>query len=253
MRKLFGLVVAAVVMIGVSAPANAGSLLVSGSTMNLAIGALPPPIIAQAPDPVTIVTSGGAIPVPAGLFTTTFIPSKALFTGVSQISSLSLTIANGAGSMAAGGGQAGNFGGSAPLQGQSIVGIIGGVINLIIPLSVAGASGNLTTNVASFGLVITVTGDAWTTGTAKITKVTTDTPNGGVTNTVTLTGSDNRTVNGVGTVTLVTPTRVLTSAAGNLPAPAIMVLKFVPEPGAALMLISAVAGLAALGYRRKRQ
>ena len=97
---------------------------------------------------------------------------------------------------------------------------------------------------------------SWTTGPTSITSVTTTTPlgNQNILNTVFITGSNNFVPGATtGTITLVTPTRVLTSQAGNLPVLTTLTLRFTPEPGAALMLVSAVAGLAVLGYRRKRQ
>ena len=255
MRKLFGLVVAVALSVGVSSSASAVSL--EGSSLTLIIGALPDAVIDQPAGKVPVAVAGdNSFFLPGSVMTAfkpnNIVPGTALFTGVSLISSLSLTIANGSGSMAPGGGFGGGFGGAAPLAGGSVVGILGGLINLNIPLSIAGAAGTNTVAVFAKGLTIIVTGMSWTTGTGKITAIATTTPNGAVVNTVTVTGSDNRTAGGVGTVSLISPTRVLTSAAGNLPAPTTMVLKFVPEPGAAVLLVSVMAGLAVLGYRRNR-
>jgi hypothetical protein len=57
-----------------------------------------------------------------------------------------------------------------------------------------------------------------------------------------------------GDVTLVAPLRIDTGAigAGVIPGAAFMKLKFVPEPGTLLLLVSGAAGLLALGRRRQR-
>ena len=84
-------------------------------------------------------------------------------------------------------------------------------------------------------------------------EVTTTTANGAVVHTVTRSGSDTRTPSGVGGVRLVSPVRVLTSAAGNLPGFATQVLRFVPEPGSALLLAAGAMALAQVAARRGRR
>ena len=67
------------------------------------------------------------------------------------------------------------------------------------------------------------------------------------------TGTDSRTPGGMGQVTLVTPTKVVTNLTGGLLILVVLgtlTLNFVPEPGTLLLLGSGVAGLAILGRRR---
>ena len=266
MRKLFGLVVAVAMAIGVSAPASASTLTLSGSVLDFALGGLPNAIITQTTDVTGISVGGsGTFVLPAGVMAGQFsrtisgsisgqggavVNATAFFTGVSLISSLSLSLANGSGTMSPGGGFGGGFGGDASSDGNAIAGILLGLINLNIPLAVVGGAGSQTITVGAKGLQITVTGMSWTTGTGMISKLTTTTPNGAVVNTVTVTGADNRTAGGVGHLILLTPTRVLTNAAGNLPAPVVMTLNFVPEPGTLLLLGFGFGGLMLVGRRR---
>jgi len=67
------------------------------------------------------------------------------------------------------------------------------------------------------------------------------------------TGTDSRTPGGLGQVTLVSPTKVVTNLTGGLlilVTLGTLTLNFVPEPGTLLLLGSGVAGLAMLGRRR---
>ena len=67
------------------------------------------------------------------------------------------------------------------------------------------------------------------------------------------TGTDSRTPGGLGQVTLVSPTKVVTNLTGGLLILVVLgtlTLNFVPEPGTLLLLGSGVAGLAILGRRR---
>jgi hypothetical protein len=252
MRKLTGLLAVAVITLGAAAPSAAATLTLENGTLSVIIGALPPVVIDQDPAEIVITTtSNGGFDLTSGIFESLVIVPPALFTGVSLISSLNVTATNGAGAFSPTGGIGGGFGGAMPIQGQSVVGVLGGLINLLVPLTVAGEGGN--TAVGAAALMITVTGHVWTTGTAGVGGVTSTTP-GGFSNTATMQGADNRTTGQAGAILLVTPLFIDTgAAAGVLPGFGVLSLEFAPEPSAALALGSAVLGLAAIGRLRQRR
>jgi hypothetical protein len=98
---------------------------------------------------------------------------------------------------------------------------------------------------------MTVLGTGWTTAPVTLTGVTT----AGV-NTVTFVGYDNRDAAHNGVVQLVSPFKVMTNVMGNLPSVATQTLTFapsVPEPGVLGLLATGAAGLAWLGWHRRRR
>jgi len=66
------------------------------------------------------------------------------------------------------------------------------------------------------------------------------------------TGVDNRTAAGAGTLVLVSPMSISLGTLGSMASLATLTLTYVPEPGTLLLLGAGVAGLAAVGERRRR-
>ncbi|MCG8590249.1 MAG: PEP-CTERM sorting domain-containing protein [Proteobacteria bacterium] len=242
---LLGLALAA----GGVSPASAAVL--TGSTLELQVALLPVLTVEQSPDPAPVSTVGGAtIQLGGGTFATAtvvFPTPSYLPTGVPFISGFTVTMTNGPGTLAPGGGLAGGFGGAAPLQGTAFINILQ-LFSLDIPLSVVGGPG---TAMAGTGvIVITVTGGEWTTGQAVVTGVTQATDAGGFVNTISATGSDQR-VNGMGSITLIAPLRVVTNAAGVLGGFATLSLQLIPEPATGLLIGVGALGMAAIGRARR--
>jgi hypothetical protein len=262
MRKLSRLLLALAFAVGASAQAGAVDLTLTGGSLGVSIGALPPIEFPCVSCPVVLdVTSpgqGGGFTEPASAFTGSIMLPTALFTGVALINGLTIgnlanltkTIAPGAAAgprtskvVRPGGG----LGGPGPLAGSSFVNVLG-LFNLTVPLNIVGNTG-ATTSVAAGTLFVTVAGTGWTTGTMMVDNVTTGEPAG---NTVTNVGFDNRNANGTGVVQLISAFHITTNAAGNLPGLATQTLTFVPEPGTILMLLSGAVTLGIGGWLRMR-
>jgi hypothetical protein len=166
----------------------------------------------------SVVISGGGVIEPHAIFgpATVSLPGS-LFTGVPQISGLTLTgfgngsqLVNEALGTATGG-----------LRGNVVVSILQ-ALELTIPRTAVGAPG--ASSVAHAGaIVVTVVGQGWTTGTAVVTGLTTATPGTAVVNTATLAGP-NRFDEGL--LTLVSGFQVVTNVAGTLPGFATQTLTF---------------------------
>ena len=208
--------------------------------------------------PALSLPGGGVINVSSGHGSFTEIPGifgpatlslpVTLFTGVAQISGISLSgFGNGTKTVNCAVAPCTATGG---LVGVMHVNILQ-LFNLQIPLSVVGQTGASTVNGAS-GIFITVIGQGWTASVATVTGVTATTPGTAVINTVVSVGSDNRTAGHGGTLVLVTGFQVITNVVGTLPGFAVQTLTFVPEAGTLLLLGSGAVGLALYGRRRMR-
>jgi hypothetical protein len=183
------------------------------------------------------------------------------------------------------------LGGESPLSGQMVLSILKGVVMVTFDLADVGGPAGAVQSPTALGVAIRVTADPWVTGPVPVTGITTNvlswngvtgagitlhlTPSqhapvlstgGGYTatggglpselHTVTLTGPNNLlSESRDGTVTLVAPMRIDTTAAisGRVPGAFWMDLAFVPEPGTMLLLVTGAIGLAVVGHRRMRK
>jgi hypothetical protein len=270
MRRLSRLLLAAALVLGGSGQAGAASLTLTGGSLGISIGALPPinfpctacPLVLDVSNPGV----GGGFTEPANVFVGSLMLPTSLFTGVPLINGLTIgNLANGPKTIAPGepagprvacpaaepcgrvlraGGGLGGFG---PLVGSAFVNVLG-LFNLAVPLDVVGNTGAATAVVAGT-LAVSVNATGWTTGNITVDRVTTGEP---ADNTVVNVGYDNRNPSGNGVVQLISAFHVTTNAAGNLPGLAIQTLTFAPEPGQILLVGGALGTLALLARRRPR-
>jgi hypothetical protein len=245
--------VAVGIALGFAVQAQAATLPMSG-TLSLKIRgsffALPEVVLPSGGSTPILVSSGsGGFTEPANVFgPTTFSLPASLFTGIPQISGLTLTdfgngtkVVNGVAGTATGG-----------LAGYAIITILQS-LNLSIPLSVVGSPGGVA-QAGAGGIQVTVVGQGWTTGVVMHTGVTTTTPGTNVLNTATVQGSDSRTAGHAGSITLVSGFQALTNTAGAFPGFAIQSLTFAtPEAGTFLLLGSGTIAVALYCRRRMRR
>jgi hypothetical protein len=153
-----------------------------------------------------------------------------------------------------------NVGGDLMFQGAANVFGIGsfptGPPLLNIPLQIGSPN-----TVYKGGSLVSITAIAsgWTAGTANVTGVddettTTTASNATVVHHIKVTrtsmGSNALTPGGAGTLVLVTPVKIITTAAGTLASFGVLTLNYVPEPGGLVLSGAAIAGLIALARRR---
>jgi hypothetical protein len=194
---------------------------------------------------------GGTVPLPTA-------PNSIYVIGtVTNQSSLS-------GSFGPGAGPAGGFGGTmGPGASLNILLGISPLANvfgsLLLPIN-AGSTGTVTAmaNILGNAVTVTVSGEAWTTGSITYNDGNLGTTNGtglAVANPFvtagTTTGTNNLGPNG-GTITLVAPITIKIPGTGaDLRAGyQVLQLTFIPEPGTLVLLGAGVAGLVAIGRRR---
>jgi hypothetical protein len=243
MRRLCPASLAGAIAFSIAASAQAATLQLGG-TLSLTVGALPP--VSLPSNGATPISSGsGHFTEPASFFgpATVTLP-KSLFTGVPQISGLTLQNFGNSTKIFSGAGTA-----TGGLSGTAIVTVLQS-LNLSIPLGIVGVAGGIV-QAGAGALQITVIGQNWTTGVAVIAGITTTTPATNVINTVSVTGSDNRTPGHGGTITLVSGFKVITNATGRLPGFAVQTLAL-PEPAALLLLGSGVLAVGLCARRRTR-
>ena len=246
MRKLFGLMAALGLALGVVGPAHATVLAVSSGSMSIALATLPPINLTWSGTGTANVTgtgvgAGSITGLTGGIFSVTNLtvpvtdPAAFPITGVFIPSA-----ANGTGNFSF---LNGSGGGLMAAQGSANVCLFSPCsapppANLVVPFTTGGVNGIGLggSPITVSGLVnLTATGNGWTTGTVSI-------------GSLSATGSA---FNGT-SVTLVTPTLISTNigASAVIPSFATLTLTFVPEPGTLLLLASGVAGLAVLGRKR---
>ena len=241
MRRWFSGVAAGLLVAGAmlwSAPVQAAPVQIVG-TLSVLIGTLGS---ISVPVPTTTVdVTGGVLSLPQGIVVVppTTIPITSFPGGL--LTSAVVSGQNGVGSFApplpATIGDLGLHGampilGSIKLQGPLAA------TPITIPLSVVGAGGSV--SVAG----IQLQGALWTTRVAHVT-----TPSGFVQES--LTGTRNGPLGQVGsTLTLVTPIYVNAADLVRIPAFGSLALRFVPEPGTALLLGAGIAALVGFGRRR---
>jgi hypothetical protein len=241
MRKLFVvLAVGALVAAGQASAAPLGS-----ASFSFQLGTLPgasfPATGATGASTSNLSVSLNAGSAFQGTFTTT-IPTSA----APPLTAIQIFVTNNvAGAFV--GGAPNSVGGNMSVNGTANVYGIGGFPSggaplLAVPLNIGAP--NTVTKIGG-GVAITAVGAGWTAGQVVIT----GTGDAG-TGMATQTGANGLTPGGVGTLVLVSPTKIFTNIAGTLAAFGVLSLTYVPEPGTLLLLGLGVAGLAAIGRRR---
>jgi hypothetical protein len=230
MRRLFvGFVIGAVALLGSASQAAE----LSSATFRFGIGALPaaefPGTGATGEATSNVAATLGAGSAFVGNFTTTLTTMAA-----PPITKITIMVTKN---------DAGNFSGAAPDQvgGTAKVGGLGSKL-LDVPLNVGMP---FTFTKSASGVAITAISAPWTAGVAEVT--------GTTMGTATAMGNNALTPNGSGTLTLVSPVKILTNI--NDPTAAFGTLELVygvPEPALPLMALAGAATLAIAGARRRR-
>ncbi|MDJ0864612.1 MAG: PEP-CTERM sorting domain-containing protein [Myxococcota bacterium] len=251
MRKLSGILLAALLALGFAGSASASIKLFAGG-LGVSIAGLPP-IAATGTGVATLNGSAGGTHVtslllPATAFAATGVVVPVTDPGAFPIQGVQATVANATGSFASGSPPNPN-----PLNGtMAVVGAAKVCLfapcsapppaNVTVPLSVIGVGGTTT---AFFLVNATVQGNPWTTGTVAIGTVVQSGfahgPASGTSSTATS-----------GALRLVSPTFVSTNIAASAVLPTFAILDLhLPEPGTLLLLGSGAVGLVLFGRSRR--
>jgi hypothetical protein len=199
---------------------------------------------------IATVQPGGALSLPAGLFTVAGVQATTLTGPIGLQASVSAAL--GAVSFGPGEGPAFGFGQiQAPVTGSAAIALLLNGVPIqttFFPLVLLGNGGVFTFPPGPFDLS-TPTG-SWTTGAATRTLMI-----GSATTTIMVSGFDQRTPGGVGALRLVTPPTAVTflGASDAFPVYATLDLVFAPEPSSGALLVAALAAAAAWRGRRLRR
>ncbi len=272
MRKLFTLLAAGMLMVGVASQSSAILLPYSGS-LQFGVGAIEPVTLTGGGTAIVNGTGGGghlfsmfinagdiagtasvvvynAAPISGILFvgggTTIHLGNSFAYFAVTGSAS------NGSGGFFNLSNSAANFAGVMPFNGAAIVCLFGPCsgfpgANLAVPISPVGQGG---TSIASGAVNITAIGAPWLKNTAIIATSTAMGFQHGPASDATSSAAQ-----GSGVLSLVSPVFVSTSldAFPVVPSFARFTIHFIPEPGTLLLVGSGIAGLAIIGRRRMKK
>jgi hypothetical protein len=224
-------------------------------TIRLTYGAIVLPVLQTSGSGTAIVNGSGAgghltsLSLPASLFSTAALTTPLTDPAAVPLVGLYLDVANGAGSVAESVG--GKVRGAIPLAGSLRICLFApcgaAVANLSVPLTPIGVGGSAFVVGAAN---LTVQGAPWTSGTAMLSRFPfTETASGFAHGPVSGTSS---TAQAGGTLQLVTPIAFTTdiAPANNLLAFGILTIRFVPEPGTALLVAVGIVALGRIGTRK---
>jgi len=250
MRKLLGVVLAAGAVGLGSATAQAGPLALTLANLEVVIAGNP--LNFPATGATGSASSNLTVTLGAG---SAFAGKAAVSLAGPTVTFVSATVKHNAAGVFKGTAPGNVHGGALFTGGANVYGL-GGAKLLALPLKlgVPGTGFATKTNKGKIALAVTTIGASWTAGVKQIKGVIAPTTMGGTikNGTVTVAGNNALTPGGNGTLTLVSPGKVLTSLSASpaIASPGFLTLTFVPEPGTLLLLGSGIAGLVVIGRRQ---